>query len=477
MDRRIDLALGTLWRQSRFVSYFYQGVGFYEENAIPTIALSVRNARPVLYYNSDFIGGMTDEELIGLLVHEMLHVVLNHDHRTYRAEDLYLQNLAQDMVINSYITGARKDFFSRKDRLGTAAALVLPPGLPLVPGAYTGETGVTDPTWEELYRWLKSRQRHGPGVTANGEYTLPVTDRAADGTLPNLEAASAAFSQAGTDRDRGMDVIRFDGREGLVFIDDLDQIMPAGIHLYLDRVELMDLDARKSALVSMAGRDSEFSQERACQDICGIIAGARESDISSWRHLLKSIIDYSAQSSEWTYSYGRFSRRHFGGGIYAPGRVFREQEVLTVAVDVSGSMVMTPSDIEEAFGVLEQLMGRYRINLVCLDEDLFVPEYRDGVLAPSHADGRTFVYRKDDWKRIRTGSGGTTLFAPLFNRYMKGHREMLVVITDGQIYDIERLKRYSPTVWVISQGRHETFYPPFGRAVKIGAASQRHNRG
>ncbi len=51
-----------------------------------------------------------------------------------RAEDRYLQNIAQDMVINSYLAGARKTFFSRKERHGAARAeLVLPRGLPLVP--------------------------------------------------------------------------------------------------------------------------------------------------------------------------------------------------------------------------------------------------------------------------------------------------------------------------------------------------------
>jgi hypothetical protein len=52
---------------------------------------------------------------------------------------------------------------------------------------------------------------------------------------------------------------------------------------------------------------------------------------------------------------------------------------------------------------------------------------------------------------------------------MKGRRETLLVITDGYIYDIERLERHVPTIWVISEGRREPFYPPFGRAVKIGA--------
>ncbi len=123
-------------------------------------------------------------------------------------------------------------------------------------------------------------------------------------------------------------------------------------------------------------RTGRWPQERAYQDIRGIIERVREADIAPWRRQLKSVVDFSAQSNEWTYTYGRFNRRYFASGIYSPGRVFREQELITVAVDVSGSMVMTPSDIESAFGVIEELMGKYRVHLVCLDEDLFVPEKR-----------------------------------------------------------------------------------------------------
>jgi len=128
---------------------------------------------------------------------------------------------------------------------------------------------------------------------------------------------------------------------------------------------------------------------------------------------------------------------------------------------------MTPSDIESAFGVVEDLLGKYRVNLVCVDDDLFIPEKAGAVLARSHSTDRPFLYTRGDWKYIRTGSGGTTMFSPLFNRYMKGRREMLMVITDGYVYDLERLLPYTPTIWVVSENRSEPFRPPFGRTVRI----------
>jgi len=91
-------------------------------------------------------------------------------------------------------------------------------------------------------------------------------------------------------------------------------------------------------------------------------------------------------------------------------------------------MIMNPDDIGMAFGVIEDLLVKYRINLVCMDEDLFVPEILGGGMARSTDMTHHYFYKKGDWRYLKTGAGGTTLFAPLFNRYMHGRRETLLVI-------------------------------------------------
>ncbi len=468
MNERLESVLESLWRKSRFVSYFYQSVHFIEDETIPTLALRVNESRLSLYYSPSFLEGLSQDEVTGLMVHEMLHLVLNHDHRAFPEEDLYLQNISQDMVINSYLAGARKTFFSRKDGTVPAVELHLPAGLPRVPGDFIKDTGVTDPSWEELYRWLKRQPRRSLTEYCSGVDASPGV------TGPGAENRSESLNRAFNfnpllDGRSDMNTISFGDMKGLVFTDDLDSVIPTGVHLYHDRNSRMVIDARKTNIISLADRDRECAEERAYQDIKGIIERIQEIDTAPWERQLKSIVDFSAQSNEWTYTYGRFNRRYFAQGFYSPGRVFKEQELITVAVDVSGSMVMTPSDIEGAFGVVEQLMGKYRVHLLCLDEDLFVPEKRGDVLGASKTPGKPFVYRRGDWRFIKTGSGGTTFFAPLFNRHMKGHREMLLVITDGYIYDLEGLRRYTPTIWVISESREDPFHPPFGQAVKMRA--------
>ncbi|HDP80020.1 MAG TPA: hypothetical protein ENN21_04165, partial [Spirochaetes bacterium] len=77
MNALWEQALALLWRRSRFTSYFYQSVSFMENHDIPTLALTVRTDGFCLYYHPGFIGSLGVEERIGLLVHEMLHVVFS----------------------------------------------------------------------------------------------------------------------------------------------------------------------------------------------------------------------------------------------------------------------------------------------------------------------------------------------------------------------------------------------------------------
>ena len=107
----LELILESLWNKSRFTSYFYQGVDLVEEKSIPTLALGIYSSRLTLFYNQKFISSLNSDELTGLLIHEMMHIVLNHDHRGFTDGDIFLQNLAQDMVINSYIIRKQKNIF------------------------------------------------------------------------------------------------------------------------------------------------------------------------------------------------------------------------------------------------------------------------------------------------------------------------------------------------------------------------------
>lgn len=464
----LELILEELWTKSRFTSYFYQGVDLIEEDSIPTIALGLYSSRLTLFYNKKFISSLSSDELTALLVHEMLHIILNHDHRKFEEGDIYLQNLAQDMVINSYMLENRKKFFSGRDN--NRPELIMPKGLPIVPEQFFSDTSINDPFWEEVYVWLKLQpEKDIKKFRFSGDSTdnrgIPIERSGIERLKDELDSLDLTYNSVMKEQ-----YTSFKNMTGLMFNKDNGGHIPTGIHLMNKKTDLNILDAKLNHFMTLAKKDEVSAHERIFNDIAAIINAPKKTDLS-WIKKVKSITDITAQSSEWEYSYHRFNKRYFQQGIYSPGRSFKDKEAITVIVDVSGSMVMKPGDIESAFGIIEGLLQKFKIYILCIDETLFVPEKKDNRFIKSNRSDKPYEYKKGDWKYLKTGSNATTYFAPLFNRYMDKHSELLIVITDGYIYDIDLLKRYNNTLWLISEHRYEPFKPPFGKSIKIISAS------
>lgn len=445
-----DVVLSQLWRQSRFAAYFYQSVDLLDSRSIPTLALTLSDRRFILFYNGQFVLDTPPDHLIGLLAHEMLHIVLNHEHRVRPGQDIYLCNLAQDMVINSYLKAHERTFFSRKKE-GARASLVLPDGLPVIPSSFGKKShreSIYDVTWESVYAWLKTRYAdEKPGIRDN-----PGTEE----PLPGIEQW----------RGSGWDRYKAFPQEGLQFVDGSGRLLPAGIHLF----ETMDAGQRIRAgaerILGFIQKHDECREERLYTDISRLIRQPEPAQSRKWTNVIRTIADQSSQASRWDYSFARPNRRFFDAGIYAPGRYLKRKPLITIVVDVSGSMAANPGEIEAALGAVEELTEDYRINLLCIDQDLFVPRKQNARALP--AGGQAYyLYRKGDWRYIKTGSGGATFFSPLFNDYMKSHTEALVVITDGEIYDLAALQPYSPTLWVVSGNRARSFAPSFGQVTAL----------
>ncbi len=464
----LEIILEDLWQKSRFASYFYQGVDLVLEKGIPTLALTVYHSRLVLFFNPDFIFTLNADETTGLLIHEMMHIVLNHDHRAFPEGKIYLQNLAQDMVINSYLMENSRLFFSRKASYSPdVPSLILPAGLPVIPETFFHKTGINDPTWEEVYYWLKDvppeqlKDFKFSGTKEKGSGPGPRVKSSIEELEDALKSLDLSYNTAPDEK-----YTRFKDMDGLYFDTDNGDMVPTGVHIMRARTDRNILESKINHFITTAKRDDTCRNERIFQEITAIIEAPQKTD-TSWKKKLKSIVDLTAQSLEWEYTYNRFNKRYFSQGIYSPGRSFKQKEAVTVAVDLSGSMVMKPDNIEAAFGIIEDLLGRFKVYLLCLDERIFIPEKQNNRFVKSAESEKPYLYKKGDWKYIKSGSSGTTYFESLFNDYMNGHNELLIVITDGYIYDIDRLNKYKNTLWLISEDRDSRFNPPFGKVIQI----------
>lgn len=450
---RLETILQSVWKRSRFTSYFYQAVQFRKEPEIPTLVLHAADSRLHLLYNPAFVERTDTEELIGLLVHEMMHILLNHDHRLLPGHDPVLQNLAQDMVVNTCLTDWRDTFFSRT-HLGKRdyPPLVLPARLPQVPQDFLTDNPSRrkeDIAWEELYRWMAEvrktrREKH------------ETQDASQNFQLHRLQKERMPFAEPPDCNYDGFSLHSSDGA-----------FLPTGIHLFQRADEKKNIHALKNRLIQYALQDDECRNDRIFQHLSVLLQKVQKPDSSFSRKLLKSHVEEASLADDWKYTSSRFDRRYFASGLYAPGRAYGKKMTVTVAVDVSGSMVVHPDHLEKAFGVVESLLGHYKVFLLCIDEEVFIPRKHEGKFLKSDTLRNFYAYRKGDWRLIQSGNSGTTFFASLFGRFMRGHHEPLVVITDGDIYDLDRLPVYWNTLWVIAGKREKRFDPPFGKVAML----------
>ena len=443
-----DRVLTALWRRSRFASYFYQFTDLVPNPDLPTLALAVTRGRFCLHYSPGFVERVDPEHLLGLLIHEMLHVVLDHAHRARPGQDANLANLAQDMVINSFLLAHDKTFFSRKGFQETPAVR-LPPGLPVIPAAFgegAGKGRLADVSWEELYDWLAARAREAGDREPGAEPESP------------WGADLAPWRRGGPEGGDGLP-------EGLGFTDSRGAPLPTGLHPLGDSGDDERFGTAKKRVLRFIQATGDCEGERMFQELSGLLekpARAR----AAWKARVRSLVDRASVSTQWRATWSRPNRRYSDAGILAPGRRHRQNPLVTVAVDVSGSMAARPGVLETAFGVVEDLARDFRVSLVCLDQDLFIPRKAGGAFVPGPGRAPCF-YQRGDWRFLRSGSRGATFFAPLFNRHLLGHAEAVLVLTDGYVYDLNELRPYPRTVWAVPAGRARDFCPPFGAVVEM----------
>lgn len=89
-----------------FYGFFLLGISkeiVPKEHKIKTAAVSINGLIITLYINKEFWDNLTDDEQISVLHHEILHLCLFHLTDDYKAENPYLMNICNDVVVNSFI--------------------------------------------------------------------------------------------------------------------------------------------------------------------------------------------------------------------------------------------------------------------------------------------------------------------------------------------------------------------------------------
>ena len=102
-ETRLRNARVSLYKELPFFGYLVNYATFVEAgDYVPTAAIDKYGN---IYYNPDFIRGLTSDQVKGLLAHEVMHVAME-GHMRQGGRQPKLWNIAQDIIINHILTEA-----------------------------------------------------------------------------------------------------------------------------------------------------------------------------------------------------------------------------------------------------------------------------------------------------------------------------------------------------------------------------------
>ena len=441
-----------------------------------------------IYFGPSFLDEITDSELDFVLMHEVLHVVLQHCSR-YQSRDPEAFNIACDIVINSTIL---ETFGGDLRRISIASA-----GGELMHLAPNGKEGYLY-TAEEVYDMLP--KEHGGGgngsssdnqangnsqsksnqdnsqnssSSSQGKQSDKNSQNGSSGSQSknskganSKSAGQGGSSQGGSQKSQGSQGSAssssaqngkaqgsssggnakaqngvFDDHSRWVSIGETDNEVAGAWEKYLDdALKAVSVDKSSNAWGNLPLFAKRYLNE------------ARDGKVN-WRQILNEFI----QEELCDYSFSPPDRRFGDCDFFMPDFNVKDESVKNILfmIDTSGSM--SDKLISEAFdevrGALYQYDGKLEGYLGFFDADVVKPEPFSSI---------------DELEIIRPFGGGGTSFHAIFDYALK---EMeitpcaIIILTDGYApYPDEDYARGIPVLWLIN---NEFATPTFGKVLRI----------
>jgi len=378
----------------------------------------------VLLYNPDFVEGLDDAHLRGLVAHEVLHLVLDFGERR-RDRELQLWNTAQDVVINHMLV---------VDGFELPPGGVIPEDGRLEAGPFTVDD-IEGKTSESIYDELLDGEGSPSDLSGPNRRAADPSERDGDGEQEGDEAEGSLPDALDDQNPGGFDVHLGDEDEQAVGPADADEAHP---------------DWERVA-VEAAQHSRQVAAER------GTTPGAaveriREhtSETVDWRSVLREQIAGTLPSG---YTWRRPADKSRAADTYLPDTVSRRLEAV-VALDTSGSM--SPDTLGLALGELRSLEREYDdLDLTLVQHDArvqrVVREWRPSRAVEFEAEGRGGTSHRPVFEWLRTERPDT---------------DVLVAVTDGHTEMPEAIPPGLDVVWVlVGEAVRE---PDIGVAVRVG---------
>lgn len=373
---------------------------------VPTAAITWTGTA---YFNSRFVENLSDEELRGLLCHEVLHAAFE-VHARAGLRDPNTWNRAHDYVVNEII-----------EKMANGKKMKLPPG-------GLRESAYDDKAAEEIYDILCSKSEESGSGNGKGS-----SSRADDGSDSSGDKDYNSGGCAGGGSDGKRPELGSDVRSDLESTEE-GRKASAG-------------DAHSRASIARSWKEKLLAAEQLHGHGSGqgSLPGALKRVLDEikdprvpWQEMLSRWVGENGKRRDTTYT--RRSRRSDSvpNDIVLPGQKKMGFPDVTILWDTSGSMTGTENEI---LGEVAEIMEGLGLTVRLIICDCTI-----------HAD-QSGLDEVDKLFDLVSGGGGSS-FSPAFERlHEEGNNSVVVAFTDGYI-DVPPAvpPDLAGVLWVITEG-------------------------
>ena len=403
-----------------------------------------------IYFFPDFVEGVTEEELQGVLVHEALHVVYEHPLRRGKRHPK-VWNIACDYVINNY--------------LHYDLRMTLPTG-GLLDYQYKGWTA--EKVYQHLIKDEDALQDAVDQINNDNEEHKPEESQDSEGG-GDSESDDQGEDQSLTGK--GKYSTEDENGQSRSFAD-LDNLPSAIGEVWdatneegkpMNEAEMQELKGEIQRAVSLADKLEQFGS--GTSDMKGGIESEKESTIS-WKDMLNDFLQSLTCND---YSWSRLNKRHAWRGINLPSKVRNpEGGELAIAVDTSGS-------------VSQHELDQFASEVQAMAEDCGLDKVRVCYCASTvvkNDQGEWWdIYELNQGEDLELkvrGGGGTSFDPPfhLFNEWSDDVEDVqaFVYFTDGFGTVEPEQEPECPVVWCVTDKSRYSENLPFGEVVYVDTA-------
>lgn len=374
-------------------------------------------------FGTKFLDELSDEELDFVMMHEIMHIVLQHCQRC-DDRDGEAFNIACDIVVNSNI------LLENNMDLKSITLKKYGESMHLTPSGKEGHYH----TAEEVYEMLPKSGKKKVGAGGSGDGNGKDGDEKGEGS-------GCAMGRAGKiQAERKVQQGCWDDHSRWGMLEEDETLRDVWVKRFEDAAESISIrdPSNSRGLLPMFAKRMLEELHKAQTD---------------WRTILNDFI----QEEVVDYSFSPPDRRFDDSPFFLPDFNGKDEKVedILFMIDTSGSMSdkMITAAYSEVKGAIDQFDGKLRGWLGFFDAAIIEPiEFSN----------------EEEFRVIRPAGGGGTDFQIIFEYVatrMEKHPASIIILTDGLCpFPQEKLAMGIPVLWLLN---NEEVDPPWGKVARI----------